>query len=262
MKLVVAGCSFSDRTQVLKSYGDHLAELTGREYLHHAGGCGSNDRSMRLITTDIMLGRIVPGDHVILQITSAERKEIFSSFNTHTAKGKAVYAVNTSDHNQSEIVAKNNNTPAPVMTYDEFPLNDIATTNAPVKNFIWSRYKFGSHSWQNNIHDSTFHLHTEERSTDPVPDSYIMWTRLAAFQALLETKNISYTILYVNGYIHRGLFSSLGLVDIHRDGLDVDTTDLKDTWLDIQLSPSDHSHLSEKGHRFFAEWLNNKITWT
>ena len=72
--LCVAGCSFSDRTQVSHNYGDFLSDMLNMDYLHLAGGGGSNSRSIRLITESILSGELTPGSTVIWQPTEVTRR--------------------------------------------------------------------------------------------------------------------------------------------------------------------------------------------
>ena len=78
-KLIVAGCSVSDYTEVDRVWGDYLAEHLGLEYKHLAAACGSNDRSFRLLTNDIRNNVIKSDDIVIVQYTTTERTEFWSS---------------------------------------------------------------------------------------------------------------------------------------------------------------------------------------
>ena len=77
-KLIVAGCSVSDYTNVNKVWGDYLSELLHYDYLHEAAGCGSNYRMWRVLTTHILNGNITPDDTVIVQYTTLERNEFWS----------------------------------------------------------------------------------------------------------------------------------------------------------------------------------------
>ena len=47
-KLAVCGCSVSDRTKVEHAYGDYLSAKLDIDYLHFAGGAGSDKRGFRL----------------------------------------------------------------------------------------------------------------------------------------------------------------------------------------------------------------------
>ena len=146
-KLVVAGCSFSDRTLVEECYGDHLSKLLNIDYLHLAGGCGSNDRSMRLIVTNVLLNKINENDHVIIQLTSPERKEVFSNYLTHTRIGKTTFDHSVFITQQETPVESNPNIKA-IHPWDSMPLNDLVDNT--VKDFRWGRFKMHSWTWQEN----------------------------------------------------------------------------------------------------------------
>ena len=257
-KLVVAGCSFSDRTRVKKCYGDHLSKLLNLDYLHLAGGCGSNDRSIRLIVTNVLLNKISPGDHVIIQLTSSERKEVFSNFLTHTKIGKRIFDRSINIVGGDTTIDSDNKGIHP---WDSMPLND-AYDNV-VKDFRWSRFKMGSWQWQENKTDELFHKSMEEATVDQTADTYVTWTRLAMLMSFLESKNINYTVLHAHGYFGIDVFETMGLVTLFREGKDVAThPEIESQWKQIQLAPDDASHLSETGHEWFASWLKDKINFT
>jgi hypothetical protein len=87
MKLIVAGCSVSDYTQVKLPYGEVLFKTANKfsSYVHNAAGCGSNYRIMRTVTNQIMNGDITSDDLLIVQWTSYERDEIASAFKNSDA---------------------------------------------------------------------------------------------------------------------------------------------------------------------------------
>ena len=80
MKLIVGGCSVSDRTEVDECYGEILARDIGVDYIHYGAGCGSNYRMWRKITKDIIDGNITKGDIVIIQYTQPWRDEYWSCY--------------------------------------------------------------------------------------------------------------------------------------------------------------------------------------
>jgi hypothetical protein len=87
-RLVVAGCSVSDYTQVDKVWGEYLAEQLSYEYLHLAAGCGSNYRMWRLLVSHVVDNKITADDTVIVQYTSPERNEFWSP--RHRVNGQVV----------------------------------------------------------------------------------------------------------------------------------------------------------------------------
>ncbi len=259
-KLVVAGCSFSDRTLVEECYGDHLSKLLNIDYLHLAGGCGSNDRSMRLIVTNVLLNKINENDHVIIQLTSPERKEVFSNYLTHTRIGKTTFDHSVFITQQETPVESNPNIKA-IHPWDSMPLNDLVDNT--VKDFRWGRFKMHSWTWQENKTDELVQKSIEEATVDITADTYITWTRLAMLMSFLESKNIRYTVLHPHSYFHPDNFEKMGLTRLFREGKDIAThPELISMWSQIQHSPDDASHLSESGHEWFARWLNDKIIWT
>ena len=256
-KLVVAGCSFSDRTLVEKCYGDHLAELLNVDYLHLAGGCGSNDRSIRLIVTDVLLNKIKSGDHVIIQLTTPERKEVFSNYLTHTKLGKTIFDVSL---DSNTLPDPNNTAIKQIHPWDSFPLNDLFDNT--VKDFRWSRFKIGSWEWQENQIDLLQHKGMEEATMYNTADTYITWTRLAMLMPFLDSKQIHYTVIHPHAYLGASNFENIGLTRLFREGKDIEThPELQSKWEQLQLSPDDGSHLSETGHKWFASWLKDKTTW-
>jgi len=77
-KLIVAGCSFSDRWHNPKSYGDYIAEKMNLSYDHQAVSCGSNYRIWRVITNKIMKKEITSDDLLIIQYSEITRSEFCS----------------------------------------------------------------------------------------------------------------------------------------------------------------------------------------
>lgn len=75
-KLCVAGCSFSDYTEVDVAYGEILAKKLDYDYIHEGAGCGSNYRIWRRITKHILDGVLTPNDLLIVQYTGVEREEV------------------------------------------------------------------------------------------------------------------------------------------------------------------------------------------
>ena len=77
-RLVVAGCSVSDYTEVDKPWGEYLSEQLSCEYLHLAGASGSNYRMWRLLVSHVVDNKITADDTVIVQYTNPERNEFWS----------------------------------------------------------------------------------------------------------------------------------------------------------------------------------------
>jgi hypothetical protein len=90
-KLVVGGCSFSNIPWLMangeadwdnknRCYGNQVAEQLGLEYVHRCMSSCSNYRVWRMVTRDILNGKITPEDIVIIQYTSYEREEQVASY--------------------------------------------------------------------------------------------------------------------------------------------------------------------------------------
>lgn len=79
-KVIVLGCSFSDYTgSPDATYGALLADYFKAEYIDLAAGCGSNERSSRLLLTGIRKNKINSDDLVIIQYTNPLRKEFVTN---------------------------------------------------------------------------------------------------------------------------------------------------------------------------------------
>tara|TARA_Y200000002_G_scaffold10132_1_gene8353 strand:+ start:63 stop:755 length:693 start_codon:yes stop_codon:yes gene_type:complete len=81
MKLVVAGCSFSDYLEKNNNvYGENLAAFLGRQYVHEGAGSGSNWRIWRVIGNMIYNSTLDVNDILIVQYTNNERQEFWSQY--------------------------------------------------------------------------------------------------------------------------------------------------------------------------------------
>lgn len=79
-KIFVAGCSFSDWSQVEYNYGEYLGEMLNKPVEFETSGCGSNYRIWRKLVPAIINKRITERDLLIIQYTTVERKEFWTSF--------------------------------------------------------------------------------------------------------------------------------------------------------------------------------------
>lgn len=77
-KIIVGGCSFSDRRYGLIPWGEQVADYYNCEYLHEAASAGSNYRIWRKLTAHIMNKNISSNDIIIVQYTLVDRKESWS----------------------------------------------------------------------------------------------------------------------------------------------------------------------------------------
>jgi len=83
-KIFVAGCSFSDWSQVEYNYGEYLGELLNKQVGFYTGGCSSNYRMWRKLVPAIVNRDITESDLLIIQYTEIARREFWTSFeSTH-----------------------------------------------------------------------------------------------------------------------------------------------------------------------------------
>lgn len=74
-KIIVGGCSFSDRRYNVIPWGQQVAKHLNCEYIHEAASAGSNHRIWRTITNHIREKTITSNDTIIIQYTLIDRKE-------------------------------------------------------------------------------------------------------------------------------------------------------------------------------------------
>jgi hypothetical protein len=83
-KLIVAGCSYSDRFFNEKCYGDYLSDRLNLDYIHKAKNCGSNYSIWRTISTMVINKEIDPDDIVLIQYTEITREEFYTALDPNT----------------------------------------------------------------------------------------------------------------------------------------------------------------------------------
>ena len=263
--LCVAGCSFSDRTQVSHCYGDFLAEILHTDYLHLAGGAGSNPRAIRLITEALMNESLTAGSTVVWQPTEVTRRELPSNWLTHTETGKAFLAKSQSDLEQIKIEhaqhkgrlrtrIKDQN-----LHYDN--IDDVYVT----------RFKMGSHSWQQGPIDPDWHTQFEQNGVIEELDQYNFLLDVWRVNQLLIQHNIRLIIFWT---YHTFKDDTLGKYCDRFDSFNIDSFILEDAWEmyrdpttwytpsnNYALNPEvkDWSHFSVEGHLQIAEHLAEYI---
>jgi hypothetical protein len=187
-KLVVAGCSVSDRGNVDFCYGDKLAEMLDCEYDHQGAGCGSNFRIWRTITTKIRLGEIDKNTLIVIQYTCVNRKEFWTS--NFIDGVQIVHGINLRDE------------------YDDGEL---------------IRFKSGSHEWQWSKSDSEFFKLVENEHTNAEYDAEIFVNNHYNFIHMLQSHDFNYIFLDAWNYVHhRGYHvpSDTTIVKINSDNFD------------------------------------------
>lgn len=225
MKLFVAGCSVSDYTKVSKVYGEFLAEKLGCEYVHAAAGCGSNWRIWRTITRHIMNGNLTKDDLLLVQYTGREREEFWTSF----APSPDEMMPNTLEH--------------------------LCVTDKTQTGHI-IRYKAGAGQWQHNPEEKSFFAQYEKYFLDITFEQERFVTHNFMFQNMLKQHQIKTVFVrtirsppgnrsdFIPEYLPYVFSDSPIPVAIHRQN---------------DLSLTDTTHMSQKGHEVFAGWLYDHI---
>ncbi len=168
--LAVGGCSYSDRLETDKVYGDFICEQLGYNYLHLAKSSGSNYRTWYKLTRAILDKKIVEKDIIILQYTEPHRKILPS--------------VEPLDYYRA-------NEPGRIEIH-----NLLSTNN---KGFS-TDYKINSHLWQAESQNKKLHQTMDECSNNYDFDYDMMIAYHKMFEALCESKKI-YLIILITRYL-------------------------------------------------------------
>lgn len=109
-KIFIAGCSFSDWSQVEYNYGEYLGQALKVPTKFYTSGCGSNYRMWRKLVPAVTSGEITEKDLLLVQYTSVERREFWTSFkspnaadygnNGHPVKGSSM----REEYGEGEVV--------------------------------------------------------------------------------------------------------------------------------------------------------------
>jgi hypothetical protein len=162
-KLIVCGCSYSDRTFVDRCYGDYLSEMLDKQYVHLAKKGASNDRAWRKATEMILRGQIDSDDILLVQYTDLNRRE-FPSNNLKSA------------HVGTEVVES---------------MSDMH------KSYAVSDYKIDSYTWMDDAYDAELHQAYQNCSTYTGFDEDYARFRHSQFEALCKLHGITLVVLVV-----------------------------------------------------------------
>ena len=233
MKVAVAGCSFSDYTNVEHVYGETLAYHLNAEYIHLASGCGSNDRSFRRIVESVEDNTLTKNDLVIIQLTNPERKEIFSKFFSYSKIGKKKFEF------LDKAIKSSNSTPVfeKVKAYDA-KLGDV--------DIVFNKYKSWSHTWQESGRDKQIHEYYENNISDPIADTFYAWWKIQAILGYLQHNQIKFSVMYSERYINTVDYKKSFVED-----RDFSLEKLFPTLNDEKYwcTPDDSHHMNEAGHK-------------
>jgi len=220
-KLVVAGCSFSDRFNdqnapsehpIESSYGDLLAERLSFDYLHLADAGSSNDCIWRKVTNGVMTGEITPDDIVLIQYTEIYRKEFY-------------YHDEITGHKNDKI--------------------------ANIRDGSVVKFKFGSYNWYQDIPIADFLKLYEENFVCHEYDMHKFELQNYMFQAMLALHNINahFLILNVYGPEPHNIFKT------EHFAMSMYINRQVGRQLPQAYSPTDNNHLSADGHKYLSEQL-------
>lgn len=217
-KLILAGCSVSDYSNEFDfNYGELLASQLGYEYVHRAAGCGSNFRIWRLITSMIRNNQISENDILIIQYTTVERKEFFTS-----------YGVSDDCNPNSKI------------TCLKEPYDDGATI----------KFKIDSYKFYRNKNERNFLKTIEEEFLSSKYDYEVFLNNQLMFQCLLNQKKIK-TI-----FLRQTYYQPIEIPIINFDKqiyISIDQFFVKG--LCLEEGTPRYGHLNENGHEKLAEYL-------
>jgi len=246
--IAVAGCSYSDRTRVPKSYGDYLAEMLGYQYLHLARGCSGNNRAFYKIASNIVSGNLTAGDIVIQQYTDTARNMLGSY----------------------PLTEQNTLHPERDFEWDSTLPGQVEVHNTPWGEAYSSDFKVHSWQWQEvNGNDKLHRAYEDYGCIDDNLNNHKFITSIHMIQALCEKHNVIYVPFvcrltleqFYKKEAHQkyfpadcldNIFSEIGIV---RRGKGQDT-DLGDQH---QSEGWDSAHLSTKGHMLIASLLADHI---
>ena len=241
-KLAVCGCSLSDRTKVKYAWGDYLAASLDLEYLHFAGGAGSDKRGFRLLVQAIQKGEVNNNTLVVFQPAECTRRELPSYL---SEANYLAHVRGVEEKNKLGLGAT--------------PVYDKTLTGQ-----IVSRFKIDSCQWQDHYKDKEMHLKYQEKPgcLNYDFDAEMLSVYWYMLQGLCDSKDITLVMLrdYARGW-PPALFRKHENFAIKEEWFNNSLwLDISDMWTDHErrkiyaLSPPhDSIHFSEEGHIKLAD---------
>ena len=224
-KIFIAGCSFSDWSQVEYNYGEYLGQTLEVPAKFYTSGCGSNYRIWRKIVPAITSGEITEKDLLIIQYTSVERKEFWSSFkspnaadygnNGHPIKGSSM----REEYGDGEII----------------------------------KYKVYADTWQNVIEEKTFFKSYEENFLYTPFEVELFNTYHTMFRGLLHQYKIPTIFLHTHYCYNTHTLKEV--TSPYQHYLDVRHLQVPELCFEKDTC----SHLTEEGHKELANVLAGYI---
>ena len=225
-KLVVAGCSVSDRGNANICYGDALSILLDAEYIHHGSGCGSNYRIWREITNMILNRELTPEDQLIVQYTTVTRREFWTS--------------NWVDPEDRTYNSNKHNEYTGVVTLVE-PYSDGGHL---------VKYKNLAHEWQTNGDTAQFFRQYGEQFNSEAY-SYDLF-RINHYNFYNTIKAAGIPTLWVS------------MLEYHKPNMIAHTPDADTLWITKEQLSSEHfqpdgTHFTDAGHKRVAELIKEHL---
>ena len=264
-----AGCSIADRTQTTHCYGDYLAEKMNRDYVHLAGGGGSNYRSIRRIVHAVHDGELTAEDVVIIQFTDVTRRELGSSWMSRTTTGRNLARAHFNAVNIHREKAE-------ALINEGFDYG-LESPNIDQSKFgVYTRYKFNSKDWQLCEQDQNLHNAMELYCSDPDMDNEYFTAQWLMLDSFLKHRNIPHVYLWEatgNTILDwwKTHYPDNSPVNIH-NGSTKHHCMIRDYWPDHRSSDyeqnqtqyhlvphEDYIHYSILGHKTVADHLHTHI---
>jgi len=226
--IVIAGCSFSDWSQVDYNYGEYLGQNLNLPIKSYSSGCGSNFRIWRKLTKAILNKEITNKDLLVIQYTNPDRKEFWSSH---------------ASHHDFDYKPSGN-------SYKGSPMRDKYLDGDIIK------FKMGASTWQSVKIEKTFFQLLEENFTSEEYDIEVFINNHVMFQSLLKEFKIP-TIFLKTNYI--SIAGDIPIIDCDfHHYLDVRHIQIIDL-----CNEEGCSHLNDEGHQKLAniltEYINTNI---
>jgi hypothetical protein len=228
MKLFVGGCSFSATCDGHDGrgdlYGDYLSKSIGATFVNVSSPCGSNKRMWRNITKYIMNGELTSDDILIIQYTDKSRTEFFSNYKLQSVQSNMINksVSNSEDYYDGRILKFKFNIPKE------------------------------SHDWTKEENNFT-QLYEDYFIGNEYMDEDFKFTNYM-FQTMLKTHNIKVVFLKTVYFHGNDLKISPEFQSSILDICNI-TEDYPLHW----SRGVDNSHLSEAGHRYLANLLEEHI---
>ena len=226
--IVIAGCSFSDWSQVEYNYGEYLGQNLNLPIKSYSSGCGSNFRIWRKLTKAILNKEITNNDLLVIQYTNPDRKEFWSAHASH-----------------HDFDYKPSGNP-----YKGSPMRDKYLDGDVIK------FKMGASTWQSVKIEKTFFELLENNFTSEEYDIEVFINNHVMFQSLLKEFKIPTIFLKTNYTNTAGDIPMLDC-DFHYQ-LDIRHLQVIDL-----CNEEGCSHLNDAGHKqlanILAEYINTNI---